>query len=325
MGERGLLDLIIALLPGLTYPQRILLQWVFDREEDFVIQSKGDIEKRLKHELKCFWNIDEIRVRAEWITSVCTKRSIQWVSWIDPSYPPLLREIDDPPPVIFYKGLLPNPEKPLLGMVGTRKPSPEGAGQAYSIAHGVGQAGISVVSGLALGIDSMSHRGNLSSGVPGYAVLGSGADEIYPSSNRSLAKKILDCGGAIICEYPPGTRPYKGNFPARNRIISALSRSVLVVEAPQKSGALITADFALDHGKELWVASSGAEMQNGAFDKSGTAKLVDDGAEVILQARDILEKWNMETAGNKEAEVAEFSESGKDLASSMAKLLEIEL
>jgi DNA processing protein len=325
MGERGLLDLIIALLPGLKYHQRILLQQAFDREEDFVIQSKGDIERRLERQLKCFWNIDEVRVKAEWITSVCVKRSIQWVSWADPSYPPLLREIGDPPPVIFYRGILPNPEKPLLGMVGTRKPSPEGLEQAFSIARGVGQAGISVVSGLALGIDARSHMGNLCAGVPGYAVLGSGADEIYPSSNRALAKRILDSGGAILCEYPPGTRPAKWNFPARNRIISALSRGVLVVEAPQKSGALITADLALDHGKDLWVASSGAMRQYGAFDKSGTAKLAFDGAEIIFSARDVLEKWNMEIADNEEAAVTELGESGKGLASSMAKLLDIEL
>jgi DNA processing protein len=325
MDDRGLLDLVIALLPGLNYPQRILLQGVFDREEDFVIQSKENIEKHLKCELRCFWNIDEIRVKAEWIMSVCAKRSIQWVSWTDAAYPPLLREIYDPPPVIFYRGLLPNPEKPLLGMVGTRKPSPEGSRQAYSIARGVGRAGISVVSGLALGIDAVSHRGNLCAGVPGYAVLGSGADEIYPSSNRALAKRILDSGGAILCEYPPGTRPAKWNFPARNRIISALSRSVLVVEAPKKSGALITADLALGHGKDLWVASSGAMRQYGAFDKSGTAKLAYDGAEIIFSARDVLEKWNMEIADNEETAVTELGESGKGLASSMAKLLEIEL
>jgi len=319
--DRGLLDLIIAILPGLKYPQRIMLQRAFDCEEDFIIQSKGDIERLVKSELKCFWNIDDVRVKAEWIASVCAKRSIQWVSWTEPSYPPLLREIHDPPPVIFYRGRLSDPEKPLLGMVGTRKPSPEGLAQAYSIAQGVGQAGISVVSGLALGIDAMSHRGNLSSGVPGYAVLGSGADEIYPSSNRTLAKKILDFGGAILCEYPPGTRPFKGNFPARNRIIAGLSRGVLVVEAPKKSGALITAEFALQQGKDLWVASSGVQ-QHGAFDISGTANLADDGAEIIFQASDVLEKWNMETET-----VVELggSERRNALASSMAKLLEIEL
>jgi len=324
MDNRGLLDLIISLLPCLNYPQRIMLQKAFDREEDFVIQSKEDIEKNLKHELMCFWNIDEVRVRAEWITSVCAKRAINWVSWTSPSYPPLLREIYDPPPVIYYRGLLPNPEKSLLGMVGTRKPSAEGSEQAYSIARGAGEAGISVVSGLALGIDAMSHRGNLSSGVPGYAVLGSGADEIYPSSNRLLARRILDSGGAILSEYPPGTPPAKWNFPARNRIISALSRSVLIVEAPQKSGALITAGFALEQGKELWVASLGVK-QDGAFDKSGTAKLADDGAEIIFQARDVLEKWNMEIADEKASAVTESGESGNALASSIAKLLEIDL
>ena len=327
MNERGLRDLIIALLPGLMPAERISLLRAFDREEDFVVQSKGDMEKILRRELKYFWDIDMIRERAQSIEDVCRMRSIKRVSWEDAAYPPLLREMYDPPSVIFYKGYLPNPEKSLLGMAGTRRPSPEASAQAYSIACGLGQAGVSVVSGLALGLDSMSHRGNLCGGAPGYAVLGSGADEIYPSSNRPLAKKILDSGGAIISEYPPGTRPYKGNFPARNRIISALSRSVLIVEAPQKSGALITAAFALEQGRDLWVASSGVRLQGGMlYDKRGTVKLAGDGAEIIYSARDVLEKWNIDIANNDDAvAVSSWDADGRDIVSSMANFLEIEL
>jgi len=298
MNKRGLLDLIISLLPGIKIIDKIYLLDFFNTEEELYTQSRRDIENILKHKLKTFWDINEIREKAGRIDTICEMRSIKWVSWTESEYPPLLREIYDPPPVIFFRGKLPDPEKSLLGMVGTRKPSPDAVDMAFEIGRGMGQAGVSVVSGLALGIDAMSHRGNLVSGVPGYAVLGSGVDEIYPSANRLLAKKILDQGGALISEYPPGTRPGKWTFPARNRIISALSRSVLIVQAPQKSGALITAAFALEQGKELFVASCG--LKQGAFDNMGTMRLAQDGADVIETFRDILEKWKMEFAANDE-------------------------
>ena len=325
MNERGLLDLIIALLPGLMPRDRILLLKGFDSEEDLVVQSKEDTEKFIGRRIKNIWDMDDIRAGAERIEKICRLRKIWRISWNDTAYPPLLREMYDPPSVIFYRGQLPNPNIPLLGMVGTRMPSPEAATQAYSIACGVGRAGLSVVSGLALGIDAMSHRGNLAGGAPGYAVLGSGLDEIYPSSNRMLAKRILDSGGALLSEYPPGTRPARWNFPARNRIISALSRSVIIVEAPQKSGALITAAFALEQGKDLWVASSGLQehQYSSLQNKLGTIKLASDGAEIIYSACDVFEKWNIDYTVN-ELTVNEDSE-GRELISSMANYLEIDL
>ena len=335
MNERVFLDLIIALLPGLAPKDRICLSEACNVEGDLIKSSKGDIEKLLGHGLKLYWDIDAIRAMAQRDADICGKRSIQVVSWNQADYPPLLREIYDPPVVLFYRGQLPNPEKPLLGMVGTRKPSPEAALQAFALAKDLGRRGISVVSGLALGIDAMSHRGNLEGGAATFAVLGSGADEIYPSTNRTLAKRILETGGALLSEYPPGTGPYKWNFPARNRIISALARCVLIVEAPQRSGALITAGYALNEGKELWVASSGVadgecEQDNfpGFFDKRGTTKLAQDGADIIYSANDILEKWGMETAGAfRVEEPCELpaGNSGRALAESMAKRLKIEL
>lgn len=318
VNEGSLLDLTVSLLPELKLPERITLLRVFDSEDDLFVQSKRDIEEIIKRGLKRFWDIREIHDKAGRIDTICGMRSIKWVSWKDTGYPPLLREIYDPPSVIYYRGNLPNPEKSLLGMVGTRKPSPGALDKAYTIACDLGKAGISVISGLALGIDSMSHRGNLSGGVPGYAVMGSGLDEIYPAANRLLARKILDSGGSLISEYPPGVVPSKWTFPARNRIIAAMSRSVLVIEAPKKSGALITASFALDHGKDLWAANLPAEEKK-LFDRSGTDKLVTDGAELIYSARDILEKWDMEISDN------DTKESGRDIISSMADFLKIEI
>jgi len=329
MSDRGLLDLIISLLPGLMPVDKIKMLSSFDREEELLLQSKRNIEELLSKKIKKNWDINDIRDKADRIDTICRMRSINWISWANQGYPPLLREIYDPPSVIFYRGLLPNQEKSLLGMVGTRKPSPEGASWAYKIACDAGKVGISVVSGLALGIDAISHRGNLASGVPGYAVLGSGLDEIYPSLNRPLAKKILDSGGALISEYPPGVRPSKWSFPARNRIISALSRSVLVVEAPQKSGALITAAFALEQGRDLWVARAGTRQDSMLYDKRGTMKLAQEGAEIIYSHNDILEKWNMEIADNDKnitdsCVKTSDGQFGHDL-SSLARFLEIEI
>ena len=325
MNDRGLLDLTISLLPGLSPAERIPLLKAFDYEDDLFVQSKRDIEEILRRRLKQFWDIREIHERAGHIDATCAMRSIKWVSWTDTDYPPLLREMYDPPAVIYYRGNLPNPEKSLLGMVGTRKPSTGALDQAYRIACDIGKAGISVVSGLAFGIDTMSHRGNLASGVPGYAVLGSGADQIYPAANKQLAGKIMDSGGALISEYPPGVRPGKWAFPARNRIIAALSRSVLIVEAPEKSGALITAAFALEQGKDLWVAYLPA-LKDNKFDRTGAVKLADDGAEVIHSADDVLVRWGMEIAAGNEKIIAGESEScRRDLISSMADFLKIEV
>jgi len=331
MNKRGLLDLIISLLPGLKVTEKIMLLQAFEDEEQLFVQSKSDIEEILNRGLKEFWDISEYSDKAGRIATTCKMRSIKWVSWMDDEYPPLLRESYDPPCVIYFMGILPNPEKPLLGMVGTRKPSPQAAEQAYKIAGNIGRKGVSVISGLALGIDAMSHRGNLIGGASGYAVLGSGIDEIYPSANRPLAKRILDSGGSIISEYHPGVTPGKWTFPARNRIIAALSRSVLIVEAPKKSGALITAAFALEQGKDLWVASSG--VQADTFDREGTIKLASDGAEIIYSALDVLERWNVEgtDVSVKKDTVPAFGsvmgeiQSRETLVSSMAGFLKIEI
>jgi DNA processing protein len=311
-----LLDLIISLLPGLKITEKILLLQTFEKEEDIFVQTKRDIEKIIGRELKSFWDINQIHDKAGRIDTICRMRSIKWVSWMEKDYPPLLREMYDPPSVIYFRGILPNPEKSLLGMVGTRKPSQQAGEQAYKIAGNVGRAGISVVSGLATGIDAMAHRGNLIGGVPGYAVLGSGIDGIYPTSNKPLAKRILDSGGALISEYPPGVIPSKWSFPARNRIIAALSRSVLIMEAPEKSGALITAAFALEQGKDLWVASSGIQ-ESTLYDRKGTINLAGDGADVIYSALDILDRWNITSD--------ETQPTCTELVSSMADLLKIRI
>jgi DNA processing protein len=294
MAERGLLDLIISCLPGLSHREKITLCEALDDESDLLQKSMSDIEALIGRRLKA-WDADSSRRTAERTAEKARVRGISMVSWLSPLYPPLLREIYDPPVLLFFKGKLPDPENPLVAVVGTRKPSPAARAQAFDIAKGLGRGGISVVSGLAFGIDAMAHKGNMEGGAPTVAVLGSGVDEVYPSSNRNLALRVLETGGVLLSEYPPGTGPRKWTFPARNRIISGISRGVLIVEAPKKSGALITAKFALGQDRELWVASCGVsdiEKRFAFYDKRGTSKLAEDGAGVIRNASDILAAWN---------------------------------
>jgi DNA processing protein len=301
MAERGLLDLIISCLPDLSYREKITLCESLGDESDLIQKSRSDIEALIGRALNA-WDADSARRTALWAAERAHSRGINMVCWHSPLYPPLLREIYDPPVLLFFRGKLPDPESPLAAVVGTRKPSPKARAQAFDIARGLGRAGISVVSGLAIGIDAIAHRGNIEGGAPTVVVLGSGADEVYPSSNRALALRTLETGGVLLSEYPPGTSPRRWTFPARNRIISGISRGVVIVEAPEKSGALITARFALEQNRDLWVASAGVEPASDAsdrvkrfrfFDKRGTTKLAGDGAAVARTAAEILEAWNI--------------------------------
>jgi len=311
-----LLDLMICRIPGLRGKERIELVKKFDNEEEFSHLSNKDIEGIIGRALKDqTWTMAQIRSHAEKDASRAQEYGIRLVSYREKAYPPLLREIFDPPALLFYRGTLPDPEKPLVAVVGTRKPTPQAAGRAFTLGRELGKAGIAVVSGLALGIDAMAHRGNVDGGSPTVAVLGSSPDQMYPSSNRPLARNILSAGGAILSEYPPGTRPLKGHFPERNRIISALARGTVIVEAPEKSGALITARFALEQNRDLWVDAVGVSSPLGA----GTARLAEDGAGVINSAMDILAEWHM-TVPVKQDDV-----SGAGLASSLAEYLKIKL
>jgi DNA processing protein len=313
------LDLIIRQIPGYSCAARIRLCKEFDREEQFTALSREDILRILGMPSRDFpWTMDSLRTQAEKDALAARRQGIAWASYAESAYPPLLREIYDPPAVLFYRGILPDPEKPLAAVVGTRRPSGYAAAQAYDIALTLGRGGVPVVSGLALGIDAMAHRGNLAGGGKTVAVLGSGPDMVFPAANRGVARSVLENGGAIVSEYPPGTAPAKWHFPARNRIISALARGVLIVEAPASSGALITAQFALEQGRDLWIASSGIASPRG----EGARALAEDGGRVIRGGEEILSEWGIETSGEN---VDSILSSGSDLASSLARSLNIRL
>lgn len=330
MGERGILDLIISRLPGLSLREKSVLCGSFAAQNDLLGAAKEDIEKIIGRRISGKWNMQQAGELAQKDAGTARLRGINWVSRYDDLYPPLLKEIYDPPPVLFFKGNLPDPSRPLAAIVGTRKPSPAAMQQAFVLARDLARGGISVVSGLALGIDAMAHRGNIEGGIATFAVLGSSVDEVYPAANRQLAGRVLDCGGALISEYPPGTSPRKWTFPARNRIISGISRGTLIIEAPQKSGALITAGFALEHNRDVWVASEGvADGAPARIDRRGTQRLAEEGAQVVYSACGILKTWGMETAVLEKAGFHAEPETSRDAvlskASSLAGSLGIKL
>lgn len=201
--------------------------------------------------------------------------------WDGTAYPPLLRHIHDPPALLYLRGRL--PERDAIAVVGARRSTPAGRRLAEEICQSLAAHGLTVVSGLARGIDTAAHRGALAGGGPTVGVLGCGIDLVYPPENDRLVQQMLE-DGAIISEYPPGTEPLAGHFPGRNRIISGLCRGVLVVEAAEGSGSLITVDFALEQGREVFAVPGPVHGTT----SSGVNRLLKEGAHLVTEAADIL-------------------------------------
>ncbi|HEV2067740.1 MAG TPA: DNA-processing protein DprA [Thermomicrobiales bacterium] len=209
---------------------------------------------------------------------------ISTVTLTDDDYPALLREAGGPPPVLFYRGQLIETDTTAVAIVGTRRVSPYGREVATQIGAGLAEAGVTVVSGLALGVDGIAHQAALEAGGRTIAVLGGGVNRIYPHEHRGLARRISE-QGAVLSEYAPDRKPDAPNFPARNRIISGLSLGVVVVEAPERSGALITVDFAADQGRDVFAVGGNVTAVN----SMGTNRLIRDGARLVRSADDVLE------------------------------------
>ena len=224
---------------------------------------------------------------AEDILKDCAKKKIHILTYRDAAYPARLRNIPDPPMVLYYKGTLPEFDSlPLIGVVGTRSASGYGLTVAKRMGSQIAACGGVVVSGMAFGIDGMAMRGALSSGGTVIGVLGSGADVIYPLSNRSLFADT-EQAGCLLTEFPPGTPPMKWNFPKRNRIISGLCCGVLVVEAPEKSGALITARRAADQGRDVFVVPGNIDVDS----CRGSNALLRDGAIAVSSGWDVVSEY----------------------------------
>ncbi len=224
------------------------------------------------------------------------ERGLHLVSWHDASYPPALAAIADPPPALWVRGHPDALASRAVAIVGSRAGSPYGIAVAERLAADLSARNVVVISGLARGIDSAAHRAVVAEGGTTVAVLGCGADVIYPSEHRDLARQI-EAGGALVSELVPGTPPQKQFFPLRNRIISGLSRAVLIVEAGEKSGSLITARCALEQGREV-LAVPGNVLSG--RNRGGHA-LLKDGAKIVESADDILEELGLPSCGSRPA------------------------
>jgi DNA processing protein len=214
-----------------------------------------------------------------------TKHRITVVTLTDPAYPANLKTIYDPPPFLYIRGSIIQQDTAAIAIVGSRVASDYGSTATERISRELAHSGITIVSGLARGIDSIAHYGALSAKGRTIAVLGSGIDVIYPPENRKLYKAIAE-RGAVLSEFPMGTKPIAYNFPARNRIISGLSLGVLVVEASLNSGSLITARLALEQGREVFAVPGNVH----SYKSKGTHKLLKEGAKLVENAQDILEE-----------------------------------
>ncbi len=210
------------------------------------------------------------------------------LTWDSPDYPSLLRQVANPPPILYIRGQLTPADDWSLAVVGTRRATTYGKECTRLLASGLAENNITVVSGLAYGIDTEAHSTALKAGGRTLAVLGNGVDHFYPPENKKLAQAIIE-NGALISEYPLGTRPESGNFPRRNRIISGLSLGVLIVEGAIQSGARITADYALEQGRDVF-AVPGSILRTGG---GGPNHLIQNGATLVTKIEDILEELNL--------------------------------
>ncbi|MCI0816457.1 MAG: DNA-processing protein DprA [Chloroflexi bacterium] len=210
------------------------------------------------------------------------------LTWHDPAYPRLLREIDDLPPVLYVQGELTDDDQRSVTVVGTRKPTSYGKEVAAHLAGDLARAGVTIVSGLARGIDGVAHRAALEAGGRTIGVLGSGLDVPYPPEHVGLMRQIAE-QGAVISEYPLGTKPEARHFPRRNRVLSGLSLGTLVVEAPEQSGTLSTIRSALEQNREVFCVPGSIYSPQSAV----TNRLIQEGAKLVMAAEDILEELNL--------------------------------
>jgi len=312
-----LLTLAIHRLNCLSAREKLLLREIIPDSRQFLTLSAADVARIIGRGVRSgTWKPVEAMSSAEHDAGILEKGEIRCISILEQGYPPQLAEIFDPPYLLFYRGSLPSNTRPALAIVGTRYPTSAGLDASFDVAFQAGDAGVPVVSGLALGIDTAAHQGTLHAGGYTVAVLGCGCDNLYPPSSAPVGRGILSAGGCVMSEFPPGTEPFPYNFPRRNRIISGLCRGVLVVQAPEKSGALITADFALEEGRDLFVC-------HGLLDSpanQGCRQLAASGAPGIGSMSDILTEWGV-TVFRKE----HYEKKAESVGEKLALLLEEEI
>ncbi len=264
------------------------------RENLILLNMAGVGKKKLEKSSR-----DELRARQEDAKNqkelkteldLIKKYNVEVITLFDKSYPKMLKEIYDPPLVLYVKGTILKDDELAAAIVGSRFASVYGAATAERLGYELASKGVVVTSGLARGIDSAAHKGAVKAHGRTIAVLGNGLKEIYPPENRKLAGEIIETGGAVISEFPMRTEPLGRNFPRRNRIISGLSLAVIVVEAAKNSGALITADFALEQNREVFAVPGKVDSPT----SFGTNELIKQGAKLIQTAQDVMSELGLE-------------------------------
>ena len=246
------------------------------------------------------------------------KKDINVITWEDEIYPRRLKEIDQPPPVLYIRGEMKVEDEWAVAIVGTRRMTVYGRQVTEDLAAFLAVNGVTVVSGLARGVDSTAHSSSLKNGGRTLAVLGCGVDEIYPPENRKLINEIIQ-NGAILSEFPLGTPPDANNFPQRNRIISGLSQATVIVEAGETSGALITATFAAEQGREVFAVPGNIL----APQSKGCNRLIREGAHPYLKPQDVLEQLNLEQV--QEYKQARLLMPGDEIESRLIEVMESDI
>lgn len=281
-------------IPWIPGRKKIRLRALFSCTEEIYRKSKmgtdsiSHLTERERESLDRSRNMSETELEETW--KYCMEHHIRLVLWEDLEYPERLRKIYDPPYGLYYRGKLPDQRKPAIAVVGARSCSVYGRKTAESIGFSLAEQGISVISGMAAGIDGAGHQGALRGQGNTYGILGCGVDVCYPHRHRELYETLMQRGG-VISEYPPKTQPLPALFPQRNRLISGLSDGVIVVEAKERSGSLITADFALEQGREVYAVPG----RVGDLLSQGTNRLIRQGAGIFLSSEDFQKEMDFFT------------------------------
>ncbi len=267
--------------------------------------------------------LDRFVAERERLVPICDpdtfeKQNIRMVTFVDPEYPALLREIHDSPLVLFVRGRLPVDPRPHIAIVGARNGTQLGFDIARDFGRELAAAGFVVVSGLALGVDTFAHLGALEGGGRTIAVLGSGPDITYPAANRKIRERILAENGALVSEYPPGTPARPWHFPVRNRVIAGMCVATVVVEASARSGSLITARLAAEQDREVFAIPGNIRSALA----EGTLALIKDGAQLVTSPHDLVEYYaRLLPARETAASAAEREEQELDLTHEETRLL----
>ncbi|MDD5633911.1 MAG: DNA-processing protein DprA [Candidatus Omnitrophica bacterium] len=310
----------LSLVPGLgTRGIAELLKAVRDTEEIFDLSDKA-IKNILPRAAGLSEKLSVIRRSKEYLSEIefIEKEKINLLSIKDDNYPQELKNIYDAPVLLYYRGELEPDDANAVAIVGSRECSLYGMNMAEKLARDLAQKGVTVVSGMAKGIDSAAHRGAISEGGRTIAVMGSGFKHIYPPEANELFGRIAE-NGAVFTEYPSDTMPHKSNFPRRNRIISGMAKGIVVVEAGEKSGAMITVDFALEQGKDVFAVPGRADL----LTSKGTNLLIKNGAKLVMDAEDVLSELDLLLCKKKKDDICsnEVDTDFSDLTESEIKVL----